>query len=322
MNARAGPSCQASIRRWCAVGSNRRAHSTIGGDRDQARARPTRGDTARATTGSHCQTRAISSTSTRLGFSRSTSCATSRSDIEARRPVAERRRVARVEEPLRHRQRFQLGDPEGEPVGRREEVVEVHGEPVRALDERAVQIELEAPDPQHHLLAEAIVEPRAQLGLRPLAVERGRQHLGGTRQQRSGHEQVDVAEDAFARVVVDRVRQRDALQHARRDAGVIERRGCLQQQPLDPQRVREPRAVQLLESRFLLRRQRPERRHGSPWPSARAGGAARTRRAADRSRRRSGPRVDRMVRGESVRRDRRRGDRHRFGRARGVSVFC
>ena len=52
----------------------------------------------------------------------------------------------------------------------------------------------------------------------------------------AGHQEVDVAEDPLARIVVGGVGERHALEHARIDAGTVEHRGRVEQQPLDAQR--------------------------------------------------------------------------------------
>ena len=107
----------------------------------------------------------MSSTSTRFGFSRSTSSTDVAQRHQAGRPVAQRGHVAGVQEPLGHRQRGELVAREREPVGRREEVVEHDREAERAVDEDAVQVELELLGVlQHHLLAEVRVEAGTQLG--------------------------------------------------------------------------------------------------------------------------------------------------------------
>ena len=169
--ARRGPSCHATMRRSCALGTKFSAHPTIGGRSTRASVSQAR-VTARATTASHFQLRAMSNTSTRLGFSLSTICATSRNDMRRGGESPNAAGVTRVQQSLGHGQRFELGGAHRKPIRRREQVVELHREAVRAFHEGAVEVELHAVHAEHHLLAEAVVEPGAQLGQRALAVER------------------------------------------------------------------------------------------------------------------------------------------------------
>ena len=146
------------------------------------------------------------------------------------------------------------------------------------------------------------------------------QQLGGPGEAVAGHQQVDVAEHPLARIVVHRVRECHTLQYPRGDAGAIECPGRVEQEALHPERVSEPGPVLQFEAGLLLGCQQDGTvayRLGQETeePVVLAGGTQSPEVVVGEL-----GRFDHPARGKAVGRDRRRGDRHRPGRAFGRSA--
>ena len=118
---------------------------------------------------------------------------------------------------------FQLGDAQGKAIRRREQVVEVDRQPVRAFDERAVQVELERADAEHDLLAEPVVEARRSSGWARSPSSAATSTSDAPGELRAGNEEIDVAEHPLARIVVGGVREARHPSAPATRSGLVER---------------------------------------------------------------------------------------------------
>ena len=153
-----------------------------------------------------------------------------------------------MDELLAGREPLESVPAEGERLAGTEEVVDVDGQPQRALRERAVEVELGAARGlQQGLLAESVVEVGSQLGLDPREAQGRFQHPHRLREQRPGDEQVQVAEHPPGGVGIGEVGQGHTLQDAVLQAGGVEGDGGLEEESLDSKGVGQPGLELLLD---------------------------------------------------------------------------
>jgi hypothetical protein len=117
----------------------------------------------------------------------------------------------------------------------------VHGQAERPLDERAVQVQLEAlGGAEERFLPESSVEAGTKLWLLSNHREPVREDLGRRGEVVCSNEDVDVAEQPPGGLRVREMGQRHSFKDASLDSGGGQKVDCLEDQVFEPECVSEP----------------------------------------------------------------------------------